>query len=203
MTDQAGQQLVPINGCWAGTFSRKSRALLDGAQVRTDGNLDHIDKAQLAHGCFQLGGAGILAKLADKRWRHTGINLPPPFHIIDNLENLTLIGNRCEWAIHQAHATGNTLIIIDLCPPHLIRLDGIHTAGRGAGPLDLADGMVRALVHAPAALDAFVLVDDAVLVLIQRDGILGADLHTRVRQTALAIIRDAHLLASGRRCRQR
>ena len=29
--------------------------------------------------------------MADKRWRHTGINLPPPFHIIDNLENLTLI----------------------------------------------------------------------------------------------------------------
>ena len=70
---------------------QKVAALLDGAQVRTDGNLDHIDKAQLAHGCFQLGGADILAKLADKRWRHTGINLPPPFHIIDNLENLTLI----------------------------------------------------------------------------------------------------------------
>ena len=54
--------------------------------------------------------------------------------------------------------------------------------------------MVGALVEAAAALDALLLVDVAVLVLIQIDGVLGAHVHAGVGQAALAAVGDADLL---------
>ncbi len=74
MTDQAGQQLVPMKGCLAGTFSR-IMGLLHGAKVRADGDLHHVVKAQDAHGGLDLGGGGLLAELAHEGRRHAGNDL--------------------------------------------------------------------------------------------------------------------------------
>ncbi|CAN3966945.1 DUF1490 domain-containing protein, partial [Dysosmobacter welbionis] len=87
-------------------------------------------------------------------------------------------------AVHQAHAAGDALVVVDLGPAQLVGFDGVHAAGCGAGALNLADGVVGALVEAPAAFDALVLVNVAMLVLVQINGILGAHIHARMGQAA-------------------
>src|SRR5699024_1986594 len=89
---------------------------------------------------------------------------------------------------------GDALVVVDLGPAQLIGLDGVHAAGGGAGALDLADGPVGALVEALAALDALALGDVAVLVLVEINGVLGADVHAGVGDAALAAVRDTDLL---------
>jgi len=73
-------------------------------------------------------------------------------------------------------------------------VDGVHTAGLGAGALDLADGVIGALIHAAAALDALVVVNDAVAIGVGADGVLGTYRLAGMAQAALAIGTDAHLL---------
>ena len=79
ITDQAGQQLVPMKGQLSGTFLQEVVGLLHGAQVSADGYLHHVGKAQGPHGGFQLGGRGVLAVLAHKGGGHAGDDLSPRF----------------------------------------------------------------------------------------------------------------------------
>ena len=168
--------------------------LLYRAQVRADGHFHHIGKAQDPHGGLQLGGCGVLAKLAHESGRHTGDDLFTAADGGDELENLALIRNGAEGAVHQAHAAGDALVIVDLGAALLVGFDRVHAAGGGAGALDVADGPVGALVKAFTALDALALVDVAVLFFIQVNGILGTHVHAGVGNAALTAVRNANLL---------
>ena len=171
--------------------------LLHGAQVRADGHLHHIVKAQDPHGGLQLGRRGGLAELAHKGGGHAGDDLGSAVHGVDDLEDLALVRDGGEGAVHQAHAAGDALVVVDLGPAQLVGADGVHAAGCGAGALNLADGVVGALVEAPAAFDALVLVNVAMLVLVQINGILGAHIHARMGQAALAAVRNPDLLGGA------
>ena len=108
---------------------------------------------------------------------------------MDELEDLSFIGNGAERAVYQTHAAGNALIIIDLCVAMLVRADGVHTAGFGAGALHFQNGPVRTDIFAAAALDTFFLINHGFAV-FKPDGLFRANLHAGMRQTALAHIRN-------------
>ena len=80
-------------------------------------------------------------------------------------------------------------------------MDGTHAAGSGAGTLGLDDGVVGADSGTAAALDALFLIDGGTAAL-PGDGLLGADFHTGVGQTALAQVRDLDQLLGGSGCRR-
>ncbi len=171
--------------------------LLHGAEIGADGDLHHVVEAQHLHGGVELGGGGVLAELAHEGRGHAGDDLLIVPQGLADLIDLALVGDGAEGAVHQAHAAGDALVIVDLGPAQLVGLDGVHAAGGGAGPLDLADGPVGALVEALAAFDALFLVYVTVLVLVHVDGVLGADVHAGVGDAALAVVRDAQLLGGA------
>ena len=171
--------------------------LLHGAKVRADGHFHHVGEAQDAHGGLELCGGGLLAELAHEGGGHAGDDLIVALHGVDDLEDLALVGNGGEGAVHQAHAAGDALVVVDLGPAQLVGFDGVHAAGCGAGALNLADGVVGALVEAPAAFDALVLVNVAMRVLVQINGILGAHIHAGMGQAALAAVRNPDLLGGA------
>ena len=70
-----------------------------------------------------------------KAGRHAAITSVPALDGVDQLENLALVSNGGEGAVDQAHAAGDALVIVDLGPAELVGADGVHAAGRGAGPL--------------------------------------------------------------------
>ena len=108
---------------------------------------------------------------------------------MDQLEDLALIGDSAEGAGNHTHTAGNALIVVDLGTAVLVRLDGVHAAGGGAGTLLLDDGIVGAGVGALAALDALGLINDR-LALLEADGATGADFVAVVGQAALAALGD-------------
>ena len=176
-----------------GNLFHEVLCLVDGAQVGTDGDLGHIGKAQPTHGFLQLGG-GHAGELVDEGGGNDGNDLVTALDGLDQLEDLALVGDGGEGAVHQAHTAGDALIIIDLSPAQLIGLDGVHAAGGSTGTLHLGDRPVGALVKALAALDTLALINVAALVFVQIDGILGADVHAGVGNAALAAVGDADLL---------
>ncbi|SCI72066.1 Uncharacterised protein [uncultured Flavonifractor sp.] len=169
--------------------------LLGGAQVGADGHLEDVGKAQLLHGGAELARSHLGPELAHKGGGYRGIDPLARLNGPDDLENLGLVGDGAEGAIHQAHPAGNALFIVDIGLAIDVGVNGVHAAGRGAGPLLLDDGVIGAHIHAAAAFDALVLVDDRPAVIaVQPDGILGADLHTGMGQAALAALGHQHLL---------
>ena len=183
-------------GLLVGNLLQEVLGLLGGAHVGAHGHLDDLVEAHLAHGLPHLGGGDLLAKLADKGGRHGGHHLVAPLDGLNQLEDLALVGDGAEGAVHQAHAAGDALVVVDLGPSQLVGADGVHAAGLGAGALKLQDGAVGALVGTLAALDALLLVDEA-LALNDGDGVLGADLLTGVGQTALAHVGHLHPLGGA------
>ena len=114
---------------------------------------------------------------------------------MDQLEQLSLIHDRAEGAIHQTHTAVDALVIVDLGVAVLILANGIHAAGLLAGPGKLDDGVVRAGIPAFAALDALILVDMR-LSAFDSNGPLMAGILAMAGQTALAGVRD--LIVGGR-----
>ena len=156
--------------------------LLRGAQVRADRNLENVRKAELLHRGAQAAGRDLGAELADERGRDGGVNALARLDRADDLEDLGLIRDRAKRAVDQAHAAGNTLVVIDIRLAVLVGADGVHAAGGGAGALLMDDRVVGADLHAAAALDALFLVDHRTPVIAgERNGALGADLDTRMR----------------------
>ena len=183
-------------GLLGGDLLQEVLGLLGGTHIGAHRHLDHLVEAHLTHGLPHLGGGDVLAELADKGRGHSGHHLIAPLDGLDQLEDLALVRDRAEGAVHQAHTAGDALIIIDLSPAQLVGADGVHAAGLCAGALDAQDGAIGALVGALAALDALILVDDA-LALDQGNGVLGAHLHTGVGQAALAHIGHPDLLGGA------
>ena len=108
---------------------------------------------------------------------------------MDQLEQLALVHNGAEGAVHQAHAAVDALVIVDLGPAVLVLADGVHAAGLLAGPEELDDGLIGAGGLALAALDALGLVDLSLAVL-KVDGPLGTGMGAVPGQAALAGVGD-------------
>ena len=109
---------------------------------------------------------------------------------MDELEQLALIYDRAEGAVHQAHTAADAFVLVDAGPAILVAGDGVHAAGLLTGPGELDDGVIGAGVPALAALDALALVDAGPAGTVYVDGALGAGVLTVAGQAALAGIGD-------------
>ena len=176
-----------------GNLTHKVLGFFDGAQVGAHGNLEGVRKAQLTHGGLQLAH-GQAGELAYKGGSHDGVYTVALTNALDQLEDLALVHNGAEGAVHQAHAAGNALVLIDLSAAQVIGVDGVHAAGSGAGALHLHDGVVGAHIHTLAALDALVLIDYGLAAGGEGQSLLGAHIHARVGQAAAAEVGHFHLL---------
>ncbi len=114
MTDQAGQQDVRHEGKLIRHFPDKVNGLLGGAQVRADGHLEDVRKAQLLHGGAELAGSHLGSELAHKGGGYRGIDPLTRLDGPDDLEDLGLVGDGAEGAVHQAHPAGDALFIVDI-----------------------------------------------------------------------------------------
>ena len=112
---------------------------------------------------------------------------------MDQLEQLPFIYNSAKGAVHQAHATANALILVNLCPAIFVLADSIHTAGLLAGPLNYCTKLAVFLTL--AAFNALALVDLSPAI-AEADGALGAGIGAVVRQAALAGV--CHLVVGVR-----
>ena len=164
--------------------------LLHGAQVGAERDLLHAGEAELLERLAQFVDVALAAELADEGRGDLGDDLLPPTDGVDDLEDLALVGDGAERAVHEALAAGDALVVVDLGATLLIGADGVHAAGGGAGALVVMDGRVRAHRGAAAALDALGLVDVG-LAVHKGDRALGADLAAGMRHAALARIAHA------------
>ena len=133
-----------MKGILVGHLFHEVLRLIDGAQVGADGDLRHIGKAQLASWRpsawrGSCSGPNWLTK-AGATMAMTSV---AALDGLDQLEDLALVDDGAEGAVDQAHAAGYALVVIDLGTAVLIRVDGAHAAGGGAGPLGLDDGAGR------------------------------------------------------------
>ena len=108
---------------------------------------------------------------------------------MDQLEQLPLVHNGAEGAVHQAHTAVDAFVIVDLGPAVLILADGVHAAGLLAGAEEFDDGLIGAGRLALAALDALGLVDVGLAVL-KIDGPLGTGVGAVTGQAPLAGVGD-------------
>ena len=158
--------------------------LVHGAQVGTDGNFHHVTEADGLQGSLQLAGGSQRGELVDEGGSDQRIDAVAAVEALNELIDLTLVGNGTEGAVHQTLTAGHALAVIDLGTAQLVRVDSAHAAGSGAGTLGLDDGVVGADGDAAAALDALVLIDGGTAAL-PSDGLLGAHFHTGVCKAAL------------------
>ena len=169
--------------------------LLCGAQVSADGNLDNIGKAEALHRGTQLARCHLRAELADKRRCDSGVDTLARLNGADHLENLRFIGNRAERAVYKALAAGNALLVINIGSAIAVAVDGIHAAGCRARALLTDDGVILTDIHAAAALDALLLIDNRTAVeAVERYCALGTYLNARMRHAALTAVRDHDLV---------
>ena len=169
--------------------------LLCGAQVSADGNLDNIGKAEALHRGTQLARCHLRAELADKRRCDSGVDTLARLNGADHLENLRFIGNRAERAVYKALAAGNALLIINIGSAIAVAVDGIHAAGCRARALLTDDGVILTDIHAAAALDALLLIDNRTAVeAVERYCALGTYLNARMRHAALTCVRNHDLI---------
>src|SRR5690606_32223367 len=89
----------------------------------------------------------------------------------------------------NALAAGNTFVLIDLCPPQVVRIDGVDPTGLSTGPIILNDGVIGAGVPAAAALNAFLLINVG-LMLTHGNGVYRTDIDAGVRNALAAVGSD-------------
>jgi len=158
--------------------------LVHGAQVGTDGNLHHVAEADGLQGGLQLAGGSQRGELVDEGGSDQRIDAVAAVEALNELIDLTLVGNGTEGAVYQTLTAGHALAVIDLGTAQLVRVDSAHAAGSSAGTLGLDDGVVGADGDAAAALDALILIDGGTAAL-PSDSLLGAHFHTGVCKAAL------------------
>ena len=169
--------------------------LLHGAEVGAHRHLLQSFEAQLLHGGEDLSGSDLFTKLAPEGRGDDGDDLLPLLDGVDQLEDLALVHNGSEGAVHQTLAAVDALIVVDVRPAILVLADGVHAAGLLTGPQELDDGLIGAGLLAAAALDAFGLID-AGPAMLQLDGALGAGLIAVLGQAPLTGLR--HLVVGVR-----
>ena len=169
--------------------------LLCGAQVRADRDLNNIRKAEALHRGTQLARCHLRAELADKRRCDSGVDTLARLNGADHLEDLRLVCDRAERAVYKALAAGNALLVINIGSAIAVAVDGIHAAGCRARALLTDDGVILTDIHAAAALDALLLIDNRTAVeAVERYCTLGTYLNARMRHAALTAVRDHDLV---------
>ena len=176
-------------------MGHKLLCLLNGAQIRSDGHLLHRLEAQYLHSRNDLSGSHIFAELPPKSRSNDGNHLVTAADGVDKLEQLSLIHNSAEGAVHQTHTAADALVLVDLRPAVLILADGVHAAGLLTGPLKADDGLIGAGRLALSAFDALALIDLRPT-MVKADGFPGAGIGAVVGQTALAGV--GHLIMGVR-----
>ena len=168
---------------------------LHRAQVGAHGDLLQRGEAQLLHGGLDLSRRHVVAELTPEGRRDHRHHLVALTDSVDQLEQLSLVHDGAEGAVHQAHAAADALVVVDAGVAVFILPDGVHAAGllTGAGKLD--DGLIGAGVLALAALDALALVDAGMAAAVDIDSVLGTGVLAVPRQAALAGVR--HLVMGG------
>ena len=169
--------------------TQKFLGLLHRAQIGAHGYLLQRGEPQLLHSGLDLPRRYIVSELAPECRCDHRHHLVAPTDGVDQLEQLALIHDRAEGAIHQTHTAADALVIVDLGVAVLILTNGIHAAGLLAGPGKLDDGVVGTGIPAFAALDALILVDMR-LSAFDSNGPFRAGILAMAGQTALAGIRD-------------
>ena len=176
-------------------FLNEVLGLLCGAQVRADRDLNNIRKAEALHRGTQLARCHLRAELADKRRCDSGVDTLARLNGADHLEDLRLVCDRAERAVYQTLTAGNALLVINICSAIAVAVDGIHAAGCRARALLTDDGVILADIHAAAAFDALILIDNRTAVeAIERYCALGTYLNARMRHAALTAVRDHDLI---------
>ena len=94
--------------------------LLHRAEIRADGNLKDIRKAQNFHCSPQLSGCDLRTKLAHKGRCHSGVHSLAALDRADDLKDLGLIRDGPKRAVYETLSTGNALVIVDIRPSVLI-----------------------------------------------------------------------------------
>ena len=112
------------------------------------------------------------------------LSLRSNFMADEELKTTSLKQRKC---FGLKEAAGNAFVWIDFRAAEMVAADRVHTAGSGAGPVILDDGMIRADILAAAAAQAFVAVDMRAPV-YKRHGFCRADAHARVRQAGAAVV---------------
>ena len=161
--------------------------LLGGTQVSSNGHFKNIGEAQLLHGSPELARGDLRAKLPHKSRRHRRIHPFPRLDGPDHLEDLRLVRNGTEGAVHQAHPAGDAFVVVDFRLAVFIAVDSVHPTGSGTGPLLANNGVIGTHIGAPTALDTLFRVDmRPAVITVQMDRVFGTHLYTRVGQTSLA-----------------
>ena len=127
-------------------------------RIGTHGHFGHVVKAEQLHGGAKFFHRHLRAKLPYKGRGHGGDDALALFDCLYHLEDLPLVRNGTERAVHKAHAARDALVLVYGGAAVLVRPNGVHAACFGARALDKIDGAVGAHVGALAALDAFLLV---------------------------------------------
>ena len=83
-------------------FLHEVLRLLHRAEIRADGDLKDVRKAQGFHGRPQLSRCYLRAKLTDKCRCHSGVHPLTCLDRADDLEDLGFVRNGSERAIHEA-----------------------------------------------------------------------------------------------------
>ena len=174
----------------SGDLLQKVLCLVERAEIRADGYLRHMAKAEHFHRGLELVRRHIRAELADKRGRNDRNDLFTAAQRLNELEQLALIRDRTERTVHKAHAAGDAFIVIDLGAPMLVGADGVHAARLGARALLQNNRVVGADVRALSAADAEILLNAAHAAVAELDRLFRADLAARMRQTVLTEVRD-------------
>ncbi len=169
----------------SGDLLQKVLCLVERAEIRADGYLRHMAKAEHFHRGLELVRRHIRAELADKRGRNDRNDLFTAAQRLNELEQLALIRDRTERTVHKAHAAGDAFIVIDLGAPMLVGADGVHAARLGARALLQNNRVVGADVRALSAADAEILLNAAHAAVAELDSLFRADLAARMRQTVL------------------
>ena len=174
-----------------GHFLEKVRRLLDHAQVRADGDLIHVGKAETLERLAHPLGHALGAELPHERRRERDVYGSVALDGLNGLEDLALVRDGAERAADHALAAGRALGIINVGAAEPVGMDAVHAAGLAARPLEAHDGVELALFQAAPAADALIRIDVGLTVL-PRDGLPRADRHARMLQAALAHVRDLH-----------
>lgn len=152
---------MPIYGCLEGTFFKEVARLFNSTNVGSDCDFDHPVKAKLFHCGNKFSGGGVLAKLSYKRRCNNGDDPVSAKYRLNDLEYLTLVHYRAKRAAHEALTAGDALLLVYNCATMLICTDCVHSAGGGAGALNMDNGVIGTGVFAFAAAYALGLVNEA------------------------------------------
>ena len=114
---------------------------------------------------------------------------------------MSLIRNRSERAVSEAHSAGHAFFLVNVSAPELVRRYGFNTAGYSTWPLHSQDHSVLADGHALSALYALCPVNMS-LTLVEIYRVFRADLRAWTGKAALTLVCDYDLVVGAGMARE-